>query len=249
MLTMRRYIIICAIYFMFACNLAQANQSLFTTLSTNEIDINASFQGKNILLFGAKNESGELFVVIRGPETSFITRKKEKIFGLWVAHKYVQFDNLPSFYQLKSTTNLEQITNYNLLKNLEIGLHNLSYNYGGTASIDQSHNYRDAMMESQYKSGLFSANIGEITYLNNTFFKAEIFFPKTIQAGFYTVETYLIEQNKIKALQVQRVHAKKIGFENFIHSLAHEHSALYGIIAISLALLFGWIASHIFWRP
>ncbi|MBL6785131.1 MAG: TIGR02186 family protein [Rickettsiales bacterium] len=228
---------------------ASANQAIFTALSENTIDIQASFQGKSILLFGAKDEAGDIFIVVRGPEKSFITRKKEKIFGFWVDRKYVEFNNLPNLYQIKSNHPLESISNKNLLKNLEIGLDNLSYNYGGNASIDQTNTYREALMESQFKNALFDKNIGAIKYLNNTFFKTEIFFPKTIQEGLYTIETYLIDQSKIKALQVHRVHARKVGFESYIHKTAHERPIIYGLISISLALIFGWIASHIFWRP
>ena len=226
-----------------------ANQALFTALSDDTINIDANFNGKNILLFGAKDQAGKIFIVIRGPEKSFITRKKEKIFGLWVDRKYVEFSNLPNLYQIKSNNTLESIGNDNLLKNLEIGLQNLSYNYGGTASIDQTHTYRQALMESQFRNNLFTQNIEPITYLNNTFFKTEIFFPKTIQEGLYTIETYLIDREKIKALQVHRVNAKKVGFESFIHNLAHEYEVLYGLTAIFLAILFGWFASHMFWRP
>ncbi|MBT4922152.1 MAG: TIGR02186 family protein [Rickettsiales bacterium] len=230
-------------------NSAIANQAVFTALSDDTININANFKGKNILLFGAKNEPGEIFIIVRGPEKSFITRKKEQIFGLWVARKYVEFRNLPNFYQIKSNSTIESIGNDNLLKNLEIGLQNLSYNYGGTASIDQTQDYRTALMESQYRNNLFTQDIGPITYLNNTFFKTEIFFPKTIHEGLYTIETYLIDQEDIKALQVHRVNARKVGFESFIHNLAHENEIIYGLLSVFLALFFGWFASHIFWKP
>jgi uncharacterized protein (TIGR02186 family) len=228
---------------------AFANQAIFTAISEDKIDISANFKGKNILLFGAKDVAGQIFIVVRGPEKTFTTRKKEKIFGFWVERKFIEFTNLPNFYQIKSNDSIETIGNENLLKNLEIGLENLSYQYGGNASIDQTNQYRNALMESQFKNKLFSQNFGPITYLNNTFFKTEIFFPKTIQEGLYTIETYLIDNDKIKALQVHRVHARKVGFESFIHKLAIENSVIYGLIAIFLAIFFGWFSSQIFWKP
>jgi uncharacterized protein (TIGR02186 family) len=235
--------------FLFFGQSAFANQAIFTAISEDKIDISANFKGKNILLFGAKDVAGQIFIVVRGPEKTFTTRKKEKIFGFWVERKFIEFTNLPNFYQIKSNDSIETIGNENLLKNLEIGLENLSYQYGGNASIDQTNQYRNALMESQFKNKLFSQNFGPITYLNNTFFKTEIFFPKTIQEGLYTIETYLIDNEKIKALQVHRVHARKVGFESFIHKLAIENSVIYGLIAIFLAIFFGWFSSQIFWKP
>ena len=235
-------------FFLFS-QLVMANMAVFTAISDDKIDISANFKGKNILLFGAKDQAGQIFVVIRGPEKTFTTRKKENVFGFWVESKFIEFTNLPNFYQIKSNDTIESIDNENLLKNLEIGIDNLSYQYGGNASIDQTNDYRNALMESQFKNKLFTQDFGPITYLNNTFFKTEIFFPKTIQEGLYTIETYLIDNQKIKALQVHRVHARKVGFESFIHKLAVENSAIYGLIAIFLAIFFGWFSSQIFWKP
>ena len=64
--------------------LVMANQAVFTAISDDKIDISANFKGKNILLFGAKDQAGQIFVVIRGPEKHLQPEKKESslVFGL-----------------------------------------------------------------------------------------------------------------------------------------------------------------------
>ena len=228
--------------------LSNANEAVFIALSDNVVELNANFKGKEILLFGAKNQPGDLFIIFRGPEVSYTTRKKERVFGFWSNNDFLEFKNMPSFYFINGTNTIDYIENENLLKNLEIGLDNLAYSYGGSVSIDKVPEFKFALMESLFEKKLFMQDIGKIEFLGDTFFKSKIFVPKHIKKGIYTIETYLIDQNKIKAIHINPLEVKKVGFESFVYNLAHENKVSYGLIAVFSALLFGWIASHIFWR-
>src|SRR5580698_5947823 len=56
---------------------------LVADLSNYRIDIDSGFNGTRIFLFGARNDNGDIAVVIRGPQKDYIVRKKKEIAGLW----------------------------------------------------------------------------------------------------------------------------------------------------------------------
>ncbi|MEL7133398.1 MAG: TIGR02186 family protein, partial [Pseudomonadota bacterium] len=74
-------------------------------LSQNEVAITTSFDGSEILIFGAvKREApvpeGELGVIvtIAGPSEPVTVRRKERRFGIWVNTDSVELDGAPSYY-------------------------------------------------------------------------------------------------------------------------------------------------------
>ena len=49
---------------------------IISGISKNEIKIDSKFTGEKILLFGAKNEPGNIIAVVRGPKHNFLLNKK-----------------------------------------------------------------------------------------------------------------------------------------------------------------------------
>ena len=73
-----------------------------------------------------------------------------------------------------------------------------------------------------------------------------MFFPANVPTGSYTVEVYLFRDRKAVMTQRTPLTVHKIGLEADIFNFAHQQSALYGIIAIVIALMAGWLAGVMF---
>ena len=65
--------------------------------------------------------------------------------------------------------------------------------------------------------------------------------------GTYQVQVYLIRDGAVVNAQTTPLIVSKIGLEAEIFDFAHNNSALYGVVAILLALVAGWLA-HIAFR-
>src|SRR5690606_24365893 len=68
-----------------------AAQSLVLALSTEEVLINSNFTGAGLTVFtvvqGAPEadlQNYDLAVVLRGPPGDFVTRRKDRVLGLWI---------------------------------------------------------------------------------------------------------------------------------------------------------------------
>lgn len=81
-----------------------SGEEIVLGMSQDEVAITATFDGSNILVFGAiKRESaipeGELGVIvtIAGPSEPVAVHRKERRFGIWVNTDTVEVDAAPSF--------------------------------------------------------------------------------------------------------------------------------------------------------
>src|SRR5690606_20184056 len=100
---------------------APADAPLITDLSSHLIAITSSFTGTELLLFGAIDEPGDIIVVVRGPVSNAVVRRKGRTLGLWLTERSVSFDGVPGYYAVVSNKPLEEIAPEPLLQRLQIG--------------------------------------------------------------------------------------------------------------------------------
>lgn len=234
---------------MLLATVTQANaNSLLSDLSENQIKIDARFTGKNLLLFGARNDVGDIIVVVRGPKKNYKVRKKERILGIWLNNKQTIFEDIYSYYAVYSSRPLGEIQTGNILKQLNIGLDNIQMDYTGQTDFSELNQYRTALQSKFLNNDLYQERYNQVTFMGDTLFKTNLEFPKKIPKGVHVAEIYLISDGQIKGMQTRPIIVKKTGFEAFIYNFAHNDPLSYGILTISISLLFGWLANMIFWK-
>ncbi len=224
-------------------------------LAIRSVDIDHNFTGLDILMFGARNKTGRIVVILRGPKKSYMVRKKERVAGVWVNSKSIEFHNVNSLYDVASTDSLFEIKNTALLSDLEIGLNNLVFETDSESDSTVIEEFKQALIfnkqeNNQYTLGYESSleYNPEIFFWDEALFRTILKFPKNIEDGAYTAEVYLFHDGILSAVQSTPIVVKKIGFEAFIYNLAHTHSFFYGIICIFMALIAGWLGSALFGR-
>jgi hypothetical protein len=60
------------------------------------------------------------------------------------------------------------------------------------------------------------------------------------------VQVFLIRDQRVQSAQTTPLIVSKIGVQAEVFDFAHQHSALYGIIAIAVALFAGWLGNAVF---
>lgn len=216
---------------------------IIADLSLRTIEIDSGFNGIDMLLFGARNEAGDIVVVVRGPARDYIVRKKERVGGIWVNRKHKEFKETSTFYSIASSRPLDKIHNEYLLSSLGIGFDNV---LNQENLSDEEKEFQKALLAHQTKHALYSPEIEEVSFIGDTLFRSVLHFPENIIRGTYTAEVYLIRNGELVAMQSTPVLSYKKGFDAYIYDLAYNHPAIYGIIAILLALIAGWIAGTFF---
>lgn len=223
-----------------------ADRPIVADLAVRSIDIDHEFTGIDILLFGARNDIGDLVIVVRGPEMPHVVRRKERKLGMWLNQESVTFHNVAQFYSIASTKPLHALQNDYLLSQLQIGVDALSpVSISAAEDITQ---FKHALTRIKQESNLYSSELQRVTFWGETLFRTVLKFPKNIPRGDYTAEVYLFSGGQLQAVQSTPLRVSKIGFEAFIFDLAHQYSWLYGLMAIAMAVFAGLGASFMFRR-
>ena len=231
-------------------NLASASDNKMTAeVSTDLVQINTGFDGMNLLLFGTTNGANNIIIVIKGPLETNIIRKKTRVAGIWVNTEKVIIENVPTFYAIASTRPLNQITTQSILKKYGIGANNFLTNIlkqANAKTMDISDEYKNALVRLKNKLGLYIDNPIKIKLIEEQLFRANIKFPANVGTGKYTAQIYYFKDGLLLDVINKPILVEKIGIGADVFRLAHSHSALYGIIAILIAVASGWIAAAIF---
>ena len=216
-------------------------------LSLRKIEIDSGFTGTDILLFGARNDPGDIVVVVRGPQQSYIVRKKERTFGVWVNKKQIQIKDVSGFYVVAANRPLEEIHNDYLLDSLKIGTGDpvIPLEENNSSAI---HEFGQAFLAKKQSENLYMPYVQEISMMGDTLFRTVIRFPENISSGVYTAEIYLFSDGQLSGIQSTPIIVSKKGFDALIYNFSYQYPLIYGLIAVALALLAGWIAGHIFRR-
>ena len=222
-------------------------EHLVVDLSKHQVEITTGFSGAHLLLFGATGGKGDVVVVVRGPAIATTVRKKGKVGGVWVNRDQMRFGNVPGFYAIAATRPLEKFLPYQLSINREIGTDFLSLvPYDPEADPVKLRNYRDALLRNMQKANLYASEVGKVTFLGNLLFRTDVVFPANVPVGKYDVDVYLIRGEELVEAKRTPLVVKKIGVEAGIFDFANRHSLAYGVIAVMVAALAGWLAGAIF---
>ena len=225
-------------------------QSLVADMSENSISITSNFTGKDILLFGAVDAPSDIVVVVQGPREEMVVRRKARVSGIWMNRRSVTFQGVPAYYAVASNRPLDDIASQTIRAQYRMGGTFLDFSVdAGTRHLagEELLEFRDAILRNKRREKLYFDAENSVKF-RDRLFRTSIIFPASAPEGDYTVRTYLLRDGVVIAEQSTPLQIRKAGIERTIFDLAHQQPALYGIIAVLIALASGWLAAAAFRR-
>ena len=224
-------------------------KGLEVDLSKPDVRLDVSFEGADLLLFGATDHEGDIIVVVRGPGKDTSIRLKERVAGIWVSTDEVVFEGAPSFYALASSKPIEELLSPEILMSQKIGTKNLglaAISVPDKATADTLQNFKDGLVRNMVAKNLYTGEAGKIDLLGKQLFRTDLWFPANVHVGEYVIDTYLVTGGRIATHNSTQLTVHKVGLEAEIYSFAHEHALIYGLLAILIAVVSGWTANAVF---
>ncbi|WP_322988091.1 TIGR02186 family protein [Hoeflea sp.] len=225
-------------------------------ISTNEIAISSDFSGADITVFGAIDGADELLlatfaydvvVALEGPRQSTTVRRKERVAGIWINRHSIRFEPIPASYSMSSTRPLPDIANLMELGSRDIGINNIRLvPTGGVGDGSRLTDFREALRRIKQTSGLYQRAPTGVQFISKALFRASVRLPANIPVGAHRVRAVLYKNNEFVMEKVIPLRVVKTGLEQFIYTMAHTYSLAYGIFAVLLATVTGWLGSVIF---
>lgn len=227
-----------------------APQSLVADLSHHLIAITTAFVGTQVVAFGVTEGRGDVIVTVQGPREDLVVRRKARVAGVWVNREGIAFRRVPAYYAVASTGPLEQIARPDVLAQLEIGTEYLDLEPidAGDFTISEIASFRDALIRQKQDQGLYSRRPAPINFVGESLFRTNLVFPANVPPGIYQVQVFELQDGFAADAQRSTLVVSKVGLEADIYDFAQQRAALYGLTAIALAILAGWLAGVIFRR-
>lgn len=220
---------------------------LLADLSRREIEITTGFTGTDVLLFGTTNmRTGDVVIVVRGPLRGEEVRAKQRVAGIWVNGDAVEFENVPGFYYVASSRPLDEVAKSGIRQQLQIGVDSLRLSTVQPVHPQVEEAYRDGLVRIMQNRRLYATEPNEVTVIGGRLFRSTIRFPTSVPTGRYLVKVYLFRDGVPVSSSETRLIVRRGGLEAAIFRFAHDYSAAYGIVAILLALVAGWLAGFVF---
>jgi len=198
------------------------------------------------VLFGAIEGDGDVIVVVRGPETPIEVRRKERTLGIWFVRSDVTFADVPGFYAIASTRPIEQLARPEVLARNHIGIDHLALE--PVEPADQVDAFRRALIRNKQREGLFPAAAGTVTFVGSRLFRTTVSFPSNVPTGSYQVSVFLMRNGQVQGAQTTPLLVSQLGLSADIVDFAYRRALAYGIIAVVVAAMAGWLGSVAFRR-
>jgi uncharacterized protein (TIGR02186 family) len=233
-----------------------ADPRLVPDVSSRAIDIQYSFTGEELLLFGAilypgqrlPDDRADIVVVLKGPVRPIILREKRRVAGIWVNANSIRLRSSPGFYAIGSSQPIDKLVDERTAAIFELGLQNLSMSPAGFSESSTLERFEKGLVDLYRRMGLFYENPAAVEITEGVLYRARIPVPARVPVGTYRAETFLISKGRVLAVASRNVEIRKAGFERFVALAAQRHGFLYGLAAVAMSLLLGYAASAAFKR-
>ena len=252
---MRRVLATLAIAAALAAGAARA-EDLAAGISRDKIEITSSFSGTDVVVFGAiELESGEalpatemrdVVVVIRSDKPYLVTvRKKDQVGPIWMNRDQRRFAGVPGYYFLSSTRPLKDIASAEVLEQFEIGLDRIALG-PAPGAIGGPREFREAILRTKMTQDLYSQHEGAVSFLSGSLFRTTVALPPNVPAGHLKVLVYAFADGQVTSSSTMTLFIDKTGIERGLSEFAHHWPLFYGLAAVLLSALAGFLASLAF---
>ncbi|MGE4411256.1 MAG: TIGR02186 family protein [Sphingobium sp.] len=230
---------------------------LVPDVSQRQIDIQYSFKGAELLLFGAiaypdgriPKKPADIVIVLKGPEKRVLIREKQKIAGIWVNADSMRFQSVPSFYAIASSRPIRQITDDRTAAIYELSIDNIQLSPTSFTDAAEIARFEKGLIDLQQRTGLFVQRADTVEISDGLLYRVRLPLSSRVVVGDYTAETFLIQDGRVVAAAVRDIQIRKSGFERFVANAAEHWSLLYGLtatlVAVAMGMVAGWIGRRI----
>ncbi len=233
---------------------ALAAEEVVLGLSRDKVAITTSFDGSDILIFGAvkrespiKEEPLQVVITVAGPSQPVVVRRKAKWNGIiWVNTDSVTVDAAPSFYAVATSGPMSEVLSETENQRYRISIDHAIRSVGAPMDIEDAQAFTEAVIRIRKSEGLYQTLEGKVAFDEQTLFRTEIDMPANLTEGEYITRIFLTRGGTIVSSYETSIDVRKVGLERFLFSLSREKPMVYGLMALAIAIAAGWGASTVF---
>ena len=232
-----------------------AQETVVTGVSTDEIALNATFDGSELFVFGAVRREAppptdagplDVIVTIKGPPRSVKVRHKERRLGIWMNTDSLSVRQAPSFYAVATTRPLADILTETERLRYKVGMDQAVRKVAGHDTIEDTTVYTDALVRLKEGNGSYQQLEDQVSLAEDTLFQTRIRMPANLVEGDYAAQFFLVRDREVIASGGSIIRVEKTGIERWLYNFSRNRPLLYGLASVAAALAAGWLAAEAF---
>ena len=215
--------------------------ALTCRVQPERVAIGSGYHGTPIRIDGEYAGAPDLIVEILSPPEKTELKYKGKAAGfLWMKQGSMTFENLPAIYMLFSTAPLNELLQPDVQAEQEIGyaalkkravIHTRKKNFDRQRWINEFFRFKEDERLYVIEPGFIQRSQGR--------YQLAIDWPYQAPPGDYIIKVLAVEKGAVKARSACRIRVENAGLVRQLSGLARERPALYGLLAILVAIAVG----------
>ncbi|MDO5632434.1 MAG: TIGR02186 family protein [Paracoccus sp. (in: a-proteobacteria)] len=223
-------------------------------LSSDAVAITASFDGSDILIYGAvKRETPippgpplQVIVTVEGPGQVLTIRRKSRKLGIWLNTESLHVGAVPSFYVVTTSAPLSQILLPEYDTRYRISVPLAMRAFAGPVQVEDTVPFTEALVRQRQQDGIYRLDEGDVHIAEQTLFRADVRLPANLIEGEYRTRIFLLRDGRIIDVYRAPIEVRKVGLERWLYRMAFDQPLLYGLMSLAVAVIAGWGASAAF---
>ncbi len=231
-----------------------ATEEVVLGLSQDRVSITATFDGSEILIFGAVKRDApipegpplQVIVAVSGPSEPVTVRRKERKFGIWVNTDSVLVDLAPSFYAVATSAPIDEaLTKTEDLRH-SVSIENAVRLVGADMNVSGAQDFATAVVRIREHEGLYSIREETVAVDEQTLFRTSIDMPADLTEGDYAARIFLTRGGQVVSEFETTIDVRKVGLERILYNMSRQQPVWYGLMSLVIAIAAGWGASTAF---
>ena len=250
---MKNIKIIKYVLFIFAILFLGQSSAFAFHFSPEVIKVGTTYNGAKLYVSGEVDEDQDVVVQVVGSGEIAHFKQKGKVGGfLWMTIGHVTFKDAPSVYftYLPETISKWADENNQSWKSLGLGFDDL---YPKIEILPASRDRKllfENFLKLKSQDDLYQLVKNGVSYKplqdGKKKFMATINIPSRMPLGTHELRIIKVKGDHIQSIEKEHFKLEEVGFPQFLHKMAFEHSLLYGIMAVVIAVFAGLFMGVIF---
>lgn len=215
----------------------------------NEVDVGAFFQGAEVELRGTIPPGTVAVVEVAGSEATENLLRKGRRGGLWMSVGEVRVHHAPCLYLLLSSSpEIPKLTGTETPWGYAALSKRVKFS-GRLEANEQDHFFREFLglkQDEELYRLLPGALKTSAPQQGQVAIRGAFQLPAKVPTGRYQVRLAVVREGRLLANQDAALKVKMVGFPAMLADLARQQGALYGAIAVLIAIATGFLMGFIF---
>ncbi len=246
----KRFLLLGCLALFFASFYASGVYALTCETTPGKIPITLGYHGTKVTIQGKDLHAPDVIVQIHsdiGEEHLKYIGKASGIF--WMKLGNMIFENVPAVYLVYSNRNIHEILPSQKCEELSIGFDSLKKKAKIRSSLKDldREKWLAEFLKFKQKEHLYREQPGIVKVDQaNGAYSVEIDWPFEAPPGEYFVEVFAVQNGEVVDKAESKIKVERVGIEKQLSHMAFERPALYGIIAIIVAIVAGFGVGMVF---